>query len=135
MMAKAGKCTIWGVSVVLAVLIVSQAARAGEESLYYSDCVYLPRSVYTSEHIPYFSKHPPVYYSYPVPRPYGYSPYAYPPTTKTPETIKPRPLMVQNRYVPKKTQTAPNEDRLARRPLRIVNPYVIHRTAVAGQSR
>ncbi|MDG2380318.1 MAG: hypothetical protein P8N76_01460 [Pirellulaceae bacterium] len=34
---------------------------------------------------PYFSLHPPVYYSMPVPRTYGYSPYAYPGHVRTPE--------------------------------------------------
>ncbi len=34
---------------------------------------------------PYFALHPPVYYSCPVPRSYGYSPYAYPPCVQTPE--------------------------------------------------
>ena len=34
---------------------------------------------YSSEYVPYYAMHPPVYYSYPVPRPYGYSPFAYPP--------------------------------------------------------
>ena len=35
--------------------------------------------------VPYFAAHPPVYYSYPVPRTYGYSPFAYPPYVMTPE--------------------------------------------------
>ena len=34
--------------------------------------------------IPYYALYPPVYYSYPVPRTYGYSPFAYPPGTMTP---------------------------------------------------
>lgn len=33
---------------------------------------------------PYFALHPPVYYSQPVPRPYGHSPFAYPGTHETP---------------------------------------------------
>ena len=37
------------------------------------------------ERIPYYALYPPVYYSYPVPRTYGYSPFAYPPGTMTPE--------------------------------------------------
>jgi hypothetical protein len=31
------------------------------------------------DRVPYFALHPPVYYSYPVARPYGYSPFALPP--------------------------------------------------------
>jgi hypothetical protein len=42
---------------------------------------------YTSEYVPYYAMHPPVYYSYPVPRPYGYSPFAYPPGVLTPEIL------------------------------------------------
>ncbi len=34
---------------------------------------------------PYFALHPPVYYSCPVPRSYGYSPFAYPGCVQTPE--------------------------------------------------
>lgn len=34
--------------------------------------------------VPYYALFPPVYYSYPVPRTYGYSPFAYPPGTITP---------------------------------------------------
>ena len=34
---------------------------------------------------PYYALYPPVYYSYPVARPYGYSPFAYPPGVLTPE--------------------------------------------------
>ena len=34
---------------------------------------------------PYFALHPPVYYSCPVPRSYGYSPYAYPGCVETPQ--------------------------------------------------
>ncbi|MDX1962137.1 MAG: hypothetical protein SFX18_03225 [Pirellulales bacterium] len=37
------------------------------------------------ERPPYFSLYPPVYYSYPVPRTYGWSPFAYPAGTMTPE--------------------------------------------------
>jgi hypothetical protein len=34
---------------------------------------------------PYYALHPPVYYSYPVPRSYGYSPFAYPGCVPTPD--------------------------------------------------
>src|SRR5437870_3480881 len=40
---------------------------------------------YGHEHIPYFALHPPVYYSEPVARTYGYSPFAYPFGSPTPE--------------------------------------------------
>ncbi len=45
-------------------------------------------NVYTnSDRPPFYAMFPPVYYSYPVPRPYGYSPFAYPPGTMTPEVL------------------------------------------------
>ena len=51
---------------------------------------------------PYFMLHPPVYYSYPVARPYGYSPFAYPGTFRTPETTEPMPQNVTNPTLPPK---------------------------------
>ena len=87
---------------------------------------YAPRLYVRDDDIPYYAKHPPVYYSYPVPRPYGYSPFAYPPGTMTPEVKVREPLMVPNRYVPRKTERRPDGDRQTRTPLRIINPYVVH---------
>lgn len=40
-----------------------------------------------SDNVPYYSAFPPVYYSVPVPRTYGYSPFAYPPGVMTPEIV------------------------------------------------
>ena len=74
---------------------------------------------------PYFSLHPPVYYSYPVARPYGYSPYAYPPYIMTPEPAEPAPKVIHNQYVPKKTSTEATKERVAGSPLRISNPFVV----------
>ena len=50
--------------------------------------------------IPYFSLFPPVYYSMPVPRTYGWSPFAYPPGTMTPEVEMDHPQDMINPYVP-----------------------------------
>ena len=52
--------------------------------------------------VPYFAAHPPVYYSYPVPRTYGYSPFAYPPYVMTPEVVMEaqRRCEIINPYVP-----------------------------------
>lgn len=86
--------------------------------------------------VPYFAAHPPVYYSYPVPRTYGYSPFAYPPTVKTPDVSlgEPHPVQIINPYVPKAKETAGGvEDQSAAtapptstepQPLVIINPYV-----------
>mgnify|MGYP001050168337 CR=1 FL=1 len=57
------------------------------------------RTVYDREHIPYFALHPPVYYSQPVGRPYGWSPFAYPGWVQTPMVAPPRPMVIQNPYV------------------------------------
>src|SRR5262245_27891802 len=39
------------------------------------------------KNVPFYALHPPVYYSYPVPRTYGYSPFAYGPWTMTPDPL------------------------------------------------
>jgi hypothetical protein len=81
---------------------------------------------YGREHIPYFALHPPVYYSYPVPRTYGYSPFAYPFGSPTPEIqVLPaepaKPKMMSNPYVP---GTAPSDRVAQAEPQIIYNPYV-----------
>jgi len=55
--------------------------------------------------VPYFAAHPPVYYSYPVARPYGYTPFAYLPHVQTPEIIDSPmgPEEILNPYVPSET--------------------------------
>ena len=84
---------------------------------------------------PYFSLHPPVYYSRPVARTYGYSPYAYPPQTKTPEPAVPAPTpkVIQNHFVPplKDATKETPKDRIAVTPVRIINPFVTDGEAVA----
>lgn len=81
--------------------------------------------------VPYFAAHPPVYYSYPVPRTYGYSPFAYPPNVMTPEVVQEaKPVQIVNPYVPKavKSQQEPEQDRAVKtrrqpKPLVVINPY------------
>ena len=91
--------------------------------------------------VPYFAAFPPVYYSYPVPRTYGYSPFAYPPGVMTPEVIETvEPAIFENPYVPSSApekQAKPAEKRdstvaapTASEPLVIVNPYVTEPVAV-----
>ena len=83
-------------------------------------------SIYGYEHIPYYALHPPVYYSYPIPRTYGYSPFAYPPGTMTPELHfeEPLPQTMMNPYVPRDGEAAAEPEQTAGGPLRIVNPFV-----------
>ena len=94
-----------------------------------------------ADNVPYYAAFPPVYYSYPVPRTYGYSPFAYPPGVMTPE-VECAPLAIENPYfegsVPvdaEQAEAAP-VDRTTRvekpaGPLMVINPYVVGTTAVA----
>jgi hypothetical protein len=74
---------------------------------------------------PYFALHPPVYYSYPVPRSYGYSPFAYPGTTETPTITVPAAAMIVNPHVsPVKgsvTEGKPAEDKTAAVTYEVIN--------------
>ena len=90
--------------------------------------------------VPYFAAHPPVYYSYPVPRTYGYSPFAYPPHVMTPEVVEPSatPIQILNPYVPSATpeKTQPEPDQTATnagqpQPLVILNPFVTAQGSIA----
>jgi hypothetical protein len=83
---------------------------------------YYPPSTVVQERIPYFAQHPPVYYSYPIPRSYGYSPYAYPPGVMTPDVPLFAPEVIPAPTpAPPKPQATPS--RLTAGPLRIINPY------------
>jgi hypothetical protein len=89
--------------------------------------------------VPYYALHPPVYYSCPVPRTYGYSPFAYPGYVMTPEIAgEPQPLEIINPHVPSTQQTPASveNDRTAAaatqpEPLVILNPYAMPTRAVA----
>ncbi len=94
--------------------------------------------LYTQYSIPYFALHPPVYYSYPVPRTYGYSPWAYPPGVMTPEIEVAGPQNMLNPHVPGAEKTKPTANRVTSRgnteatnaqvaapvPQVVINPYV-----------
>jgi hypothetical protein len=102
----------------------------------------LYRQLYNN--LPYFALHPPVYYSYPVPRPYGYSPFAYPPGVMTPEMVGAiQPLEIINPHV-ESTEAKPTNstkpDRSAAtsarvQPLVVINPFVAPNQAVAQVDR
>ena len=86
-----------------------------------------------AQNVPYYAAFPPVYYSAPVPRTYGYSPFAYPPGTATPEIAAPTVAAkeILNPYVPASTTAEKEEvvDKVTRsdstpQPLAIANPYV-----------
>jgi hypothetical protein len=71
---------------------------------------------------PYFALHPPVYYSVPVARTYGYSPFAYPGTVQTPEVVQPE--MIENPHVEQPAAETPAANVKVARYQVIHNPYV-----------
>jgi len=103
----------------------------------------------TDRQIPYFSEHPPVYYSHVVPRTYGYSPYAYRVNMHAyrvnVQTRRSRPLVLKNHHIQKGSKavadkatdkTASNTrpvESLMVKPLVIENPYVTDAGSIAGK--
>ena len=73
--------------------------------------------------IPYYALYPPVYYSAPVPRTYGYSPFAYPPGTLTPELPSPGAAQFRNPSVPQPTK-ATSDMTAESTPRLYLNPFV-----------
>lgn len=90
--------------------------------------------LYESGHIPvppYFALHPPVYYSQPVPRTYGYSPFAYESDVKTPDAVDAMPAaVITNPYIDqnnlKESKDSKDADDVVSTvtPQEILNPYV-----------
>lgn len=98
-----------------------------------------------AQNVPHFAAFPPVYYSVPVPRTYGYSPFAYPPGVMTPEVVEsPAPLSITNPFVPNSGEAAgvggsapldqtTRQAPAAARPLVVINPFVRSTQAVAAR--
>ncbi len=81
--------------------------------------------LYWEERVPYFAMHPPVYYSAPIPRTYGYSPFAYPGEVPTPElNFGPPPETIVNPHAQPNVEPTSAHDQTAGGPLRMRNPYV-----------
>jgi hypothetical protein len=91
--------------------------------------------LYTADAPPYFAVHPPVYYSYVVRRPYGYSPFPYSPETLTPERPPLSPVVVHNDYACVETVSAIASTGPKRKPLRIQNPYAMSSSAAPFSPR
>lgn len=127
---------IWALSAVIGFWVLVTDARAcGNAHPYWaygygwSYALYdgHPVSLYRSGQIPvppYFSLHPPVYYSLPVARTFGYSPFAYPPGIITPDASLRCPKVIVNKFVPQKAAAVSSREKVAATPLRIRNPYV-----------
>ena len=95
---------------------------------------YLYSSPYAAGRIPtppYFALHPPVYYSGPVPRSYGYSPFPYPGTIRTPEVVIIEARTIVNPYVQSEQKQDATDLQASRRdrkvneiiPEMVRNPY------------
>lgn len=121
-------------AVVAAAALAAESASAQEVGIRYhmaDNYGFSLDRAYASSRIPtppYFAIHPPVYYSYPVPRTYGYTPWAYPSYVMTPTIKAPaQPAMYENPHVkqeaapPAKTKSASHTNRA---PQAIENPYV-----------
>lgn len=119
---------------IVATALITSAAQAqqpyggygcGLGSMWYPGMWY---NVYSTESIPYYQLHPPVYYSQPVPRAYGWSPFAYPPGVLTPEVVETAAPQVQaNPFVPKSSVSEDDERVAGTQPLRITNPFAVDR--------
>jgi len=109
---------------VLACALVASSATANASDGYYGSRFGSRYSIYSTESIPYFAEFPPVYYSQPVPRSYGFSPYAYPAGVLTPEPVAP-PKITINPYVKPKSKSTNVAGNRSMRPLRIRNPFVV----------
>lgn len=120
-------------------LLATLAARAGNAQppapwpglpipAYGGYYIFVDPRLYRPARLPHFALYPPVYYSLPVPRPYGHSPFAYPPGYVTPQPLPPgvRPVTILNPFVPTKPGETSAEpvNRAAKRGVRIRNPYV-----------
>lgn len=86
----------------------------------------------STQTIPYYALYPPVYYSAPIPRTYGYSPFAYPACVMTPDLqTSAVGEEIPNPYVPengkdggKAKAKATAEAKVTVVPAVIYNPYV-----------
>ena len=106
----------------LGLQVIASTANAWDSP--FSSWWYPSGSLYVSESAPYFALHPPVYYSYVVRRPYGYSPFPYPPEVLTPEQPQPSPVM-RNPFVVGVAVSADDAGERPQVPQRMNNPFVI----------
>jgi len=85
------------------------------------------------ERLPHFALHPPVYYSHPVPRSYGYTPFASLPDWTIVEARQAQPVPIRNPYM-----VLSGADAAAIRgegtPLVVRNPFV-DRPSKAGSAK
>jgi hypothetical protein len=112
-------------ALVLSTLVFGTLSAGTAEAQWGGYFPYNAGSMYTQERMPYFSQFPPVYYKFPVPRTYGYSPFAYPPGYVTPDRGASRPEIVVNRYVVREPSEAGDSlPAYGPQPEVIINPFV-----------
>ena len=131
------------VCLTLAVAAAASLAGSGAKAQYFGGCGFggygygygIPYNVYGQDSIPYFALYPPVYYSHPVARPYGFSPFAYPPGVTTPNGVAYYSSSAmpsrQARYRVKPQTTV---GKTAAAPVVIENPYFHKEGQVAAQA-
>ncbi len=113
----------------LAVVAATSLASSSAKAQFFGGCgsgygwgYGIPYNVYGQDSIPYFALYPPVYYSHPVPRPYGFSPFAYPPGVTTPNGVA---FYSSNTFSPQARHRVNSRAavKTAAAPLVIENPY------------
>jgi len=121
--------------VVLGISTESQAAwNSPVGSSFLVSAPYVPPSVFVNDNLPFYALYPPVYYSYPVRYPYGFTPFAqfsylygagygYGPVCSAAPPDAP-PVSVKNPYVTAGS-TAESVAESRPKPLKIINPYVV----------
>ena len=83
-----------------------------------------PYNLYIQDTPPFYAMYPPVYYSRPMARAYGFSPFAYPPGVPTPQNLVSAPQGVQTSEVYDSNAAPAPADAVAQAPLTIENPFV-----------
>ncbi|HTU26872.1 MAG TPA: hypothetical protein VMF30_15805 [Pirellulales bacterium] len=82
-----------------------------------------PYNLYIQDTPPFYAMYPPVYYSQPYSRSYGWSPFAYPPGFGTPQTSLTSPQGVQTSAVYDQNAVPAPETVAVVQPLTIENPF------------
>jgi hypothetical protein len=83
---------------------------------------------------PYYALNPPVYYTCPVSRPYGYSPFAYSPYSVGNRPESGGPVTVLNVYLGQQAPETASKGPTAPRPLRVQNPFLAQAPAEENRS-
>jgi hypothetical protein len=83
-----------------------------------------PYNLYIQDTPPFYAMYPPVYYSQPMSRSYGWSPFAYPPGVPTPQNRVTAPQGVPTSLAYESNAAPAPADVVAPTPLTIENPFV-----------